>query len=347
MRQLRVAIPEAVEAQRGRRASSSALPGICCIHCHKKDVSVSPSGRSFPSAPDNFASALNSSLFAHMQNCPYLPADLKRALSATRKIHSKQCSSLRFGSQRRFFNLLFDRLRQFRREHKDACDNQSAPSMVTEKGPQEKFVNFGFISVPAEEQLFRVAICRYCRMVPIQFRAQGSVIYDEAAICLAHTHSLACKKDCFDFGLASCMLKQALQSIGLAHEDVKGRDSFKTLIEEAVNGNEEIARLFSEDILNLIEHQQDRQRSSGIHNEIVHRSKGLWKALPTCVDNKRVEQAFAAFATDVRGASSELRHHPTFADFLLLISPTLTVDSSPNGIVPEMSVHANVEKDER
>jgi hypothetical protein len=58
------------------------------------------------------ASALNTSLYNHMQNCYLVPDELKRALYQLKRIHSAQCASLKFGSQRRYFNLVFDRLRK-------------------------------------------------------------------------------------------------------------------------------------------------------------------------------------------------------------------------------------------
>jgi len=109
MRQLRMVHPDGPDAN-NRARKTSQLPGLACLHCLDQEQQVSPSGRTFPSAPDNFAAALNASLFNHMQSCRFIPKELKMALVHTRTIHSKQCSSLKFGSQRKFFNLLYQRL---------------------------------------------------------------------------------------------------------------------------------------------------------------------------------------------------------------------------------------------
>jgi hypothetical protein len=62
MRQLKVAHPTPADFKGNRRNNVlSKMAGICCVHCAKNESHqyIKPSGRSFPSAPDNLASALN------------------------------------------------------------------------------------------------------------------------------------------------------------------------------------------------------------------------------------------------------------------------------------------------
>lgn len=65
MRQLKVAHPTPADFKGNRRNNVvSRMAGLCCIHCAENHdhQHIKPSGRSFPSAPDNLASALNVSI---------------------------------------------------------------------------------------------------------------------------------------------------------------------------------------------------------------------------------------------------------------------------------------------
>jgi hypothetical protein len=66
MRQLKVAIPTDSDFRGNRRDTSlGRRVGLCCIHCAQLPGShfILPSGRTFPSAPDNMASIFNVSTF--------------------------------------------------------------------------------------------------------------------------------------------------------------------------------------------------------------------------------------------------------------------------------------------
>jgi hypothetical protein len=67
MRQLKVALPTSADFRGNRRNNVlSRMAGMCCIHCCEipGQQYVMPSGRTFPSAPDNMASALNVSTYS-------------------------------------------------------------------------------------------------------------------------------------------------------------------------------------------------------------------------------------------------------------------------------------------
>lgn len=65
MRQLKIAIPTLTDFRGNRRNNIvDKIAGMCCRHCADSTTTfISPSGRTFPSAPDNMASAFNSSLY--------------------------------------------------------------------------------------------------------------------------------------------------------------------------------------------------------------------------------------------------------------------------------------------
>jgi len=183
--QVRIIFPDQSDSLRMRRGSATGgvaggFAGLGCIHCSNRGhVNVSPSGRAFPSAPDNFASALNASLFNHMQVCLYTPDDLKRALANLRKIHSAQCSSLQFGSQRQFFNILFARLSEASGVGKsleagdDANESETAPT-------NDFLARSGFLHIPGQR----------CRMAPTVSSSQLDLLGQRfACTALIQQHS--------------------------------------------------------------------------------------------------------------------------------------------------------------
>ncbi|GKY97216.1 hypothetical protein MPSEU_000680000 [Mayamaea pseudoterrestris] len=156
-----LALRQVTAAQPSSDPRGRSMAGIQCRHCLHQPQTVSPVGRSFPTAPDNFASALNTSLNQHFQNCQYVSAELKIALSNVRKLHSLQCSSLKFGAQRRFFNILYQRLSQLTETMSeipaleiDAVVANAATSLET------LLFDHGFMQVGDTFQCIR------CRMVP-------------------------------------------------------------------------------------------------------------------------------------------------------------------------------------
>jgi hypothetical protein len=138
------------------------------------------------SAPGNMASALNSSLYNHMQNCLHLQPQYKRAFQHLRKLHSAQCSSLAFGSQRRFFNKVYAKLKQIPvsndvfaaltpSSHAQILRQPSASAsrrvlvVDAKELARHSFVEGGSNTGALYYQ------CLQCRMVPFEFRAPGSL----------------------------------------------------------------------------------------------------------------------------------------------------------------------------
>ncbi|GAX23640.1 hypothetical protein FisN_12Hh213 [Fistulifera solaris] len=176
----------------------SQLYGLSCIHCHDRECQVSPSGRSYPSAPDNYASALNSSYYNHFLNCTYLPTDVKQALVATRKIHSVQCASLQFGSQRKYFNRLFERLQSI-----------SSSNIVTECQTMDGFNAHGFVNVSTKQQPYWM--CQMCSGIPLAFRAPGSVWFQTPDPLAMQHHQKRCNSSKWDFSHAGNLLQECIE----------------------------------------------------------------------------------------------------------------------------------------
>ena len=84
--------------------------GYSCRHCTTIGDTASAC-RSFSSAPDNIASAVSSAFVLHLLKCQHVPLSTKKAINAAKKVHAQQNQALPYGSQRRFFSQLWDRLR--------------------------------------------------------------------------------------------------------------------------------------------------------------------------------------------------------------------------------------------
>ena len=270
MRQLKIAVPTAADFMGNRRNNIvQRLAGFQCRHCCDEQPPVVPSGRSFPSAPDNMASALNSSLYNHMQHCPKLPFELKQALIQLRKIHSAQCQSLTFGSQRRFFNQVYSMLKEIpidasllnpppsttpakadatprhknRRSHsKSAATTATLTSSWTMVS--EVLSKYHFAQGSSYIQ------CLKCRMVPFELRAPGSLLFHVpdrwTAEQVLQQHSEDCAGDGIHLGLAGHALGQIVLQYG--SQSIQGL-AFTNLVAQVVAGQNSLIRVFTHDIL--------------------------------------------------------------------------------------------------
>jgi hypothetical protein len=321
MRQLKVVFPDEDDIVRVRRRIT--IPGLACMHClHQEQPGVSPSGRSFSSAPDNFHSALNSSLYNHLQICVFVDDAIKRALTTTKKIHSAQCAKIKFGSQRKYFNQLYDRLRQLESKGKD-----SIPSNEMNK-KKDTLAQFGFMEIPNPVPSKAVTMCLECRMVPLAFRAPDSVFVGRVPVNGTVSHSQVCRKSCLDLSLTADLLDEIIRSVWNNDTGVLDRSSFQEIIRAAVV-DETLSTFLTRGWKCQI-HQKRGIESDDLNDNEVDPSllPALWKAFSvSSVDFGAVEASFQAFAREFEGMADSLRSHPLFLNLLMLISPSLV----PNG----------------
>jgi hypothetical protein len=300
-----------------------SMAGIGCIHCsNRPDIIVSPSGRSFPSAPDNFASTLNTSLYNHMQACPCIPDRMKRALANLRKIHSAQCSSLQFGSQRRYFNLLHERVK---RAGKNRPVMDKDESMTAASEVDDQFIlKHGFFKIPAKEDSENQFICKHCRMVPMQFRARGSVFVGTADAESMQQHSILCKKDAFDLSIISEAMDELIRTTFDDDVSILDHPSFHSLIRIAVGGNDGLYQAFTKCVKTLVLRIRSEEHSETEADDFV--LSNLWNAFPPSVDYESLRDVFGEIAEAVDSmVSADIQDYPMIAQYLMLLSPALTV----------------------
>jgi len=323
MRQLKVAMPRPTDFTGNRRSNVlQRMPGLCCIHCAEDPTLTTPSGRSFPSAPDNMASALNSSFYNHMQYCPRLDPKIKRTLVQLRKIHSQQCSSMTFGSQRRFFNKVYGKLKAIPVTNHD--DNPWTPvaasaSTSTSNGPlrptdiflEHDFVECGTLEIPFWQ-------CLKCRMVPFEFRAVGGVHYVKPIPPHLKHHRSICKEDGIHLGWTTIAIKKMCTKYECDHIV----DAIKPLIELVVGHDPDLTSLF----LGCV--SSSARRPDGTKTTLEEKPKntrGWWRRLPTSVDSVQLQSLFKSRTAPLLGLSSSdsLSDHPIILRVLEIISPCL------------------------
>jgi hypothetical protein len=341
MRQLKAANPNLNDFSRGKRSTvlNTSQAGLQCIHCINKpqDHFFSAVGRSFPSAPDNMASTLNSSLYNHSQKCPFTPEETKRALANLKKIHSTQCSSLRFGSQRRFFNTVFNRLRMVKLDQVDlpvvgengetAQPPQS--SSAADEANSDVLLECGFLET--RDDCYE---CQLCRMVPYALRAQDSVAIGRPSLEYVRGHEKCCKKNSFDLGNAANALKTAVAKYpALSGEGVMHSPSFTKVVREAVAGNDDLTMVFTGGVAQAM--MGDRKAADGDPQDGSNEWKGLWGEFPSRVDTGAVFTAFKEFAVTVPDLEPDLAKERRFLRFFQIISPALVVVRKPINVSAE------------
>jgi len=320
MKQLKIAYPTPMDFSRGKRTTvlNVGLAGMCCRHCNDQDQ-ASTGGRSFPSAPDNMASSLNTSLFQHMQRCLSLPNEIKRALATTKKVHSHQCANLKFGSQRRYFNLVFQRLQavktdinmaelaRVKAEHVEAM----GPKPVSLPANDITLTNHNFIAISSS--CFE---CLGCRMIPLAFRAANSISVQRPTLEFMQSHSNNCKGNALDLTnvvdkMEKCIASHSELSLArLEHPD------FVKVISVALGSNPRLLVVFTEIVFNIF-----KQETNATNNLI----SGLSHLFPTSINPDLLCQAFMNFANSVPGMDTSLVKNPTFLQLLQMISPFLVI----------------------
>ena len=330
MKQLKVAHPTPLDFARGKRTTvlHVGLAGMCCMHCDEHDH-ASAGGRSFPSAPDNMASSLNTSLYQHMQRCLFLPDDIKRALATVKKVHSHQCANLKFGSQRRYFNLVFQRLQSVE-THVDmreiarvkAEQIEGMGSRESEQGVNsETLAKFNFHEV--SKTCFE---CLRCRMVPMAFRVANSVGTNMPSWDFMESHSKFCKEDALDLSNIVAVIEECLSSIsGLSLEKLE-HPNFLKVVRTAVGDDIKLVQLFTKSAFGLIKQRENAARSEGMEGindpDVMN---GICRSFPTIVNIGTLVQEFHEFAETVPGMEPLLSRNALFLRLFQMISPFLVV----------------------
>lgn len=314
MRNMKVAHPTTHDFRRGRR--NTKLAGICCKHCHDQDISASLTGRSFPSQADNLASSFNTSLYQHMLRCVYVPDNIKRVVQHLKKIHSEQCSQLRFGSQRKFFNLVFERLKAVKIHQFETEFTASEMQM------DHQLLELGFFRISPV-----LVECTRCRRIPVSLRAPNSVLagtFNDYTALIKHKSQ--CIGNRYSLHRVCGVMSEIITSnpnITLDHlKNDKFREIVKRLVGVAASPN--IHDFFTSGVVHML------SRMRGLVAQTDYNADGIIAEehqFPVEVSFESIESFFRSWAEDVEGLDSSLKSNKIFLNYFQLISPSFSLPS--------------------
>ena len=235
-------------------------------------------------------------MYKHILNCPNVPAALKRTIGAVRKTHSQQCSSLPFGSQRRFFKKLFSRL-------------NDVPLEVVTADTDLDFVKTlhkcAFVQTTTSVNTYWQ--CTKCRMVPFDYRAPGSLFFSPPSVNVLKKHFDECQKDDIHWDSITLSMKNLEKKYRSVTPLVK-IESFSEMVRSVVGREVEIISTF------MIKLGREGQLPAQSLN------RGIWRRLPTEVDLNMVQNHFSVLQKELDLTPGNLADFPDFLQFLQLLS---------------------------
>lgn len=324
MRNMRIAIPNSSDYARGRRSTNlnPRLAGFCCKFCHGQDGSVSATGRTFPSAPDNMAASLNTSLYNHMLRCFYAPDNVKRAVTNLKRLHSQQCGNLKFGSQRKFFNLVFSRLLAVDVSH-ELIEEQVLVPVDTKVNTQSTMddavlTQFGFVRISAN-----CVECSRCRLLPLSLRAPNACSTDGLHSDALGYHREKCTGRSFYLGWVVDAMSRIMDECEALRYDALELDSFKVILQELL-GEPIVVECFLSTFLELLRQTRGNpsdESDSGVADANVEQMR--FGVVKLDVDHEKVAALFQKWANEI-GVECPLQTNKSFFHFFQLLSPALS-----------------------
>ena len=239
-----------------------------------------------------------------MMSCPDIPITLKRTISYVKKLHTQQCASLPFGSQRRFFKKVFARLQKvpLSDELGDmACENIiQADSMHL-----STLQKYEFLQVKNSDQTYWQ--CSKCRMVPYDYRAPGSIFFSKPRFKALQKHRMACKND----GIYWDTIQKSFQDLSYDYGDTSSlakRETFFDMVKSIVGSEVGVADTFVSKLGN-----KD-------HLLKFPFEKRIWRQIAVDVDFENVQESFSALRKDLGLPPANLHDSPDFLHFCQLLS---------------------------
>jgi hypothetical protein len=229
-----------------------------------------------------------------------------------RKIHSSQCASLPFGSQRRYFNKLYARLREVPVEQQvvDAPKPETA-AIGDNDGYSLELQKYSFLH-RAERGgtktggLIDYWQCQKCRMVPFGYRAPGSLYFERPEVETMKRHFETCKHDAIFWDGIQQSMTELDQKYGVGTRLIH-RESFKNLLRCVFGHCDEVFNGFMVAL-------GDTTKSPSHHGSY------LWLKLPRTLKFGEVEAAFSGLAEELKLESRRLYDHSGMLQFLQQLS---------------------------
>ncbi len=236
-------------------------------------------------------------------NCPSVPTKLKQTIDSVRKSHTKQCASLRYGSQRRYFEKLFERLRNVPIEGV-LVNTTNEPKAENEPNLSSAIHKCEFVRTNTSDGSVYWQ-CLKCRMVPYDYRAPGSIFFSTPSIVAMEEHRMVCQNDgVYWKSLRSSMKKLSIHGWTFC-KPLLLRESFTNLIRSVVGSEEGVCdtymKMFRDETL------------PSFHRDI-------WRRLPVKVDYDLVQKAFSELRRDICLPPAYLSDCAEMVEFLQRVS---------------------------
>jgi hypothetical protein len=279
-----------------------------------------------------------------MQNCTYVPEELKGALRNLHELHSQQIQALPKGSQRKLCTHVYNLFKKIPVEKSvKPTLEQLKRTQITTNPKKTKRARGPSRADIAKETMKRCLFaqgssyiqCLQCRMVPFELRTPCSVLFEiPSKMDVFEHHYKECCRDGIHLELAAHALGILASEYGL---EVVESTSFKGLVELVVGANSDLIQLFCVDILKdpvYLEFSGTTKNGQTAHRPPPSEyTRGLWRELPTSVDTSQVERAFQAVAEEFHFESNVISEHPKFCRFISIISPYLMLEKNDNDVM--------------
>ena len=308
--------------------------GVQCRHCLKRGsvrCAGAASGRTFPSAPDNWASSLKDSSFNHLMRCDMVPENIQRALADLKLLHTEQMNTLKFGAQRQYLRILHQRVTAWAAANREGATTNA--SMDIEVESKIKLPQVGADDTSLEKHgFFSNSIgfsCLRCRMVPVDLRARGSLSQQRPHESFVAQHAKICKGEAFDLSALLTVAKQMVDAVPNPNVSLEIIQSpaFKEFVRSLVGDSDNLVDVLTEGVVALSKATADTTPGDEKFN-----SRGLWASFPASIDMSTTKLLMDNLLREIDSDSAEkLRTNEHFKAYIRIVAPSMVDFNWMNG----------------
>jgi len=293
--------------------------GVQCKHCMERSsirYGGAASGRTFPSAPDNWASSLKESIYNHLVRCDLVPENIRAALVDLKSLHTEQMNTLKFGAQRQYLRLLHHRITEWAssKPTSDVATNAAEADDTT-------LERHGFYSTAAHVSWYG---CVRCRMVPLDLRAKGSLSQQRPSEAFVQRHKNICKGREFDLSALLGVAKQMVDAVQNPNISILflQTPAFQEFVRSLVGDSNDLVNIFTEGVVEQSKRTVDQDQATACSK---YNSEGRWNSFPSSIDVRTSKLLFENLLQEVdTETANHLRTNEHFKTYIRIVAPSLT-----------------------
>jgi hypothetical protein len=298
--------------------------GVQCKHCMERSsirYGGAASGRTFPSAPDNWASSLKESVYNHLVRCDLVPENIRAALSDLKSLHTEQMNTLKFGAQRQYLRLLHQRITEWAssRPTPDVATDMSTNNAA--EADDTTLERHGFYSTAAHVSWYG---CVRCRMVPLDLRAKGSLFQQRPSEAFVQRHESICKGREFDLSALLAVAKQMIDAVQNPNISINflQTPAFQEFVRSLVGDSEDLVNIFTEGVVEQSKRTADQDQATACSK---FNSEGCWNSFPSSIDVRTSKLLFENLLQEVdTDTANKMRTNEHFKTYIRIVAPSLT-----------------------